>query len=154
MDDRLLVACGLSWAAGVIHVQATAWHLDEHLLYAAVFALLAAAQFAWGIVIYRRPSRGLVWAGAASSVVVVAIWLVSRTTGLPIGPEQWSPEPVGAADAIATADELLLALMAVSYLRPRPSLFLGRATRTLATAAGLALISLSSLTFMFSGQAH
>jgi hypothetical protein len=91
----VFLACGLSWGAGLIHLQAAGDHIAEYALFAVFFALLATAQFAWGVAICRSPARGLLGAGAVVSLLVVMLWAVSRTIGLPIGPEAWSPAPVG-----------------------------------------------------------
>ena len=151
LAGELLVACGLSWTAGLIHVKAGIDHLHEHVLASVAFALLAAAQLVWGIALYRRPTPGLLAAGAAVSVVVVALWGMSRAGGLPLGPDRWSPEPIGALDSVASADEIVLALLALLHLRP------GRAPRgavQLAAAAGMGLILLSSLVVALGGHAH
>jgi hypothetical protein len=149
-DDRLFVLCGLSWAAGLIHVAAAIGHLDEYVLYAVFFAVLAAVQFGCGIAVYRAPSRALLRAGAVMSLLVVALWIVSRTSGLPIGPEPWQPEPVGLIDAVASADEAVLALLAAAWLRSGP-------TRRLAGyghGAALCLLLLSSLALTGGGHVH
>lgn len=154
LDDRLFVLCGLAWAAGLIHVVAAIDHVGEELLYAAFFAFLAPAQLAWGTLLYRRPTARLLQAGAVVSLGVAAIWLVSRTSGLPAGPEPWQPEAVGPLDAIATADEVALALVALAELRGPVT---GRAVRVLGrvgTAAGVGLILLSSLAIALAGHAH
>jgi hypothetical protein len=154
LSDRLFLACGLAWGAGVIHVEAAIDHFDEHLSYSVFFVLLAAAQFLWGFAVGRSPTRRLLFAGAIASLMVVALWIVSRTSGLPIGPESWSPEPVGVIDSLASADEALLALILVFQLgRGNAGLFF-RACRHLATAAGVCLVLLSSLSLAYAGHAH
>jgi hypothetical protein len=85
------------------------------------------------------------WLGALGSVAVIAAWTVSRTAGLPFGPEPWNPESVGLIDALATADEAALALLAgvrtlPAHLGPR------RLITGAATGLALVLILLSSLT--------
>jgi hypothetical protein len=144
-DDRLFALCGLSWAAGLIHVAAAAGHLDEYVLYAAFFEVLALVQLGWGVALYRAPSPRLLGAGAALSVLVVALWVVSRTTGLPIGPEPWHAEAIGPLDALASADEATLAVLAVTSLRGS-----GRAL-AFSVAACLVLLSALALT---SGHVH
>ena len=136
-DDRLFALCGLSWVAGLIHVAAAVAHLDEYALYSVFFELLALAQFGWGIALYRAPSIALVRAGAVMSALVVVLWIVSRTVGLPIGPEPWHPEAVGPIDALASADEALIAL--VVAVRSRG---LGQ---SLANGVAMCLILVSSL---------
>jgi hypothetical protein len=151
LAGALLIACGLSWSAGLIHVKAGIDHLHEHVLVSVAFGLVAAAQLVWGIAVYRRPTRGLLAAGAALSVVVVALWAMSRVAGLPVGAGRFSPEPVGALDAVASADEVVLALLALLHLRAGPA---ARGVAPLAAAAGMCLILLSALLVAGGGHAH
>ncbi len=51
------------------------------------------------------------------SLALVCLWTVSRTSGIPIGAAPWTPEPVGLLDAIASADEAVLAVLAGLGLR-------------------------------------
>ena len=141
VDDALFVCCGLSWAAGLIHVVAAVEHVDEYLLFGLFFALLAPAQFAWGVLAYRRPDRRLLVWGAVANLAVVALWVVSRTIGLPIGPDQ--PEAVGPVDAVCSADELVLAL-----------LVLGAGPRKPLIALGTVLVLTSSLVLVGGGHVH
>lgn len=150
LDETLFVAVGLSWGAGVIHVAASSWHAAEYVPFAVAFALLAAVQLAWGAAVYVRATPRLLAGGVALSLGVVAVWLVSRTAGLPVGPE--GPEPWGVADVLASADEALLCVLVVASLWGRQVAGLRRAVRVTAIAAGVALVSLSSLTFMLGGH--
>jgi hypothetical protein len=62
-------------------------------------------------------------AGAAANGGLIAIWVASRTIGLPIGPHVWMPEPLMAPDVTATVLELLLvagALLLTWRRAPRP----------------------------------
>jgi hypothetical protein len=138
----------------LIHVQAAFWHINEYAPFAIAFALLAAAQFAWGAAVYRWPARWLIGSGAAMSFAVVGVWIASRTSGLPIGPQPWKPEPLGLADTLATADEVVLCWLVLVHLWGRADRFLPRAVQLAAVGTGVALLSLSSLTFMLSGHAH
>jgi hypothetical protein len=144
-DDRVFVLCGLSWAAGLIHVVAAIGHVDEYALCAVFFEVLAMVQFWWGIAVYRAPSRRLLHAGAVMSLLVVVLWIVSRTAGLPIGPEPWHAEAVGPLDVLASADEALLALLAAARLRDHG--------RPLAYGTALCLMLFSSLA-LTSGHVH
>jgi hypothetical protein len=98
----------------------TVAHFREYWLFGLLFAIVAPLQIVWAALVQRRPAdRRLLIAGAIANVVVAAVWLVSRTTGLPIGPDAGTPEAVGVKDVLATADELGLALLvAVALLRP------------------------------------
>jgi len=152
LDDRLLIVCGLAWGAGLIHVSAAIEHVNEYALHAVFFAVLAAAQFGWGVALYRRPAPRLLWVGAVASLMVVGLWVASRTIGLPIGPRPWSPEAAGATDVIATADEVVLALVVGFQLWPGRGGVLVRRAGYLVTAAGVCLLLLSSLVLLGGGH--
>ncbi len=110
-SNNVLLAAGLAWCTALIHVQASVDHFDESRLYALLFIALAVAQALWGFAIYRAPRRRLLILGALGSLVVIGVWIASRTSGLPLGPTPGVAEQVGALDAIATANELALAIL-------------------------------------------
>lgn len=153
VDDGLLVVCALSWVAALIHLKAAFQHLDEYVPYAIAFAVLAAAQLWWGFAVYRSATRRLLWAGTAASLLVVAVWVASRTSGLPLGPTPWRPEPVGALDLLASADEALLAALVLGRLGLPARRGGGAWTGHVLAAAALGLILLSSLTLV-GGHGH
>jgi hypothetical protein len=107
-----LAAAALSVGAGLTHASVTVPHVREYWLFGLLFAIVAPSQVVWAALVQRRPAdRRLLIAGALGNVAVAAVWLVSRTTGLPIGPHAGTPEAVGVKDVLATADELGLALV-------------------------------------------
>lgn len=153
VESDVLIMCGLAWAAGLIHVQAAIDHLSEVPAYTVCFVLLTGAQIAWGIALYRSPRRGLLIAGAIGSLGVLAVWVLSRTTGLPIGPERGETEQLGLLDSVASADEIALVLLVALRLSARHL----RVGGTLAWAlrAGLiGLLLLSSLVLAGGVHAH
>lgn len=74
----------------------------------AFFVACALFQFAWTGAITLSPSPVLSWAGVWGNGAMVTIWVASRTTGLPVGPEPWTPEAVGVIDVVATGLELFI----------------------------------------------
>ena len=126
LGDGLFVVCGLAWAAGAIHLAAAAEHSGEHPAHAVLLLLVASTQVLWGVVLQRSPSRRLLRAGAIVSLALVALWTLSRTSGIPIGAAAWRPESVGLLDSVATADAAALAVLAGLGLRLDPR---GRASR-------------------------
>jgi len=66
-----------------------------------------------------RPNHALRQIGAIVNLGVIALWLVSRTTGLPFGSQPWIPEPVGMADLFATSFEVVLVGLVGAALLPR-----------------------------------
>jgi hypothetical protein len=93
--------------------------------------MLAAFQLGWAALVVLRPSReALIW-GAAANGVIVALWVMSRTVGVPVGPQPWVPEPVGAVDAIAAA-ECVIVLAASCVVTAVRSAFARRAVARMA----------------------
>jgi hypothetical protein len=127
----------LRWAAVFTLTGAAAIHasvVDEHYREWAVegvfFVALATAQGLLGLGIAGRPRTALYAVAIASSLAAVALWIVSRTTGVPIGPHAWAPEPVGRPDAVATVLELTTATALAPLVVSAP----GRAGTLLAVA--------------------
>lgn len=145
LGDGLLLVGGLSWGAGLIHVQAAITHWNEYMLYSVFFALLAAAQLAWGVALCTVRVRALLAAGAALNLCVIVLWIVSRTIGVPLGANQWRPEPVGVIDSLATADEFVLAVLVALRLHRQHTGVLYRSLQRLAQATAVCLVLLSSL---------
>jgi hypothetical protein len=114
----LQLLAALFWMAAAIHVVASADHFGEWWLYGIFFACLAAWQAAWGVRLYRDPSEQALLTGAGVNVGVTLLWLVTRTVGLPFGPDRWSPEGVGTLDLAATADELSIAVLSLALASP------------------------------------
>jgi hypothetical protein len=154
ISDGLYLICALSWAAGLIHVAAAITHLQYYALFAIFFEVLASVQLVWGIALYRSPSRRLLSTGAIVNLLVVVLWIVSRTSGLPIGPHPWRPEAVGALDLICSADEALLALLVVFHFRAEVAGALPRVLRKAAGVAAVGLLLLSSLVLTAAGHTH
>jgi hypothetical protein len=136
-EPALLVA-SLAWAAGIMHAAASAQHLHEWPAAAVFFAVLAVAQVGLGVWLWARPDGRALVAAAAGSAAVVALWAVSRTAGLPFGPEAGDPESVGVLDVLATADELLLVACAVALARGGGRVLLHPAVVRVALVASLA----------------
>lgn len=106
---------GLAATAGVIHLVAAGEHVDVGPSLVAFFVLVGAGQLAAARWIYVHPAdlrvQRLV---AAASVGIALLWVFSRTTGLPFGPEAGEIEGVGVADTVATLQELTFAAIVVA----------------------------------------
>ena len=108
-----------SLGAAAIHVAVCPGHFAESTFYGVFFVGAAAAQAAWASAILLRPSRRLVALGVAGNLAVVALWAVSRTLGLPVGPTPGVPEVPGGIDALATAYELFVVVVGAWVLWAR-----------------------------------
>lgn len=115
---RLAVAL-LSAGAAAIHFAVTGEHLREYPLFGAFFAATGALQALWAmIVLIRQPSSAVYLAGAIGNLAIVAIWGLSRSVGLPVGPDAGIPEPATVPDLVATSCEVLVGVGVLALLRP------------------------------------
>ena len=156
--DAVRTAALLSIAAGLIHAIAMVDHFGHWWAYGLFFLVLTYGQVLWGATLLRRPvsDRTLV-AGAWASTAIVAVWLWSRTIGIPLGPGGGAPEAVGPMDVAATIDQLVLVAYLALVLRPR--LRTARGLRTLIgrhrTRLGIMLCSASVFTALLgAGHTH
>jgi len=106
-----------SAGAGVIHLAVAPDHLREWVPFGVFFLVLGVAQLAWAALVWIRPARSLLITGAIANAGVVALWLLSRSAGIPIGPEHWSPEAIGFADVVCSAYEALIVVAVWALLR-------------------------------------
>jgi hypothetical protein len=101
----------------MIHAVAAVPHYAEYALFGGLFTALAALQAAWGAIVYRAPTARRLMAGVLLNTGVIAVWLASRSVGLPIGPGSGTAEQVGLADLGATVSEAALVGAALLVLR-------------------------------------
>jgi MFS family permease len=95
----------LSAGAGLVHAAVAPEHFREHVAYGVFFVAVAVAQLAWPRWVVRSGTRKVLAAGLIGNLGIIAVWVVSRTSGLPVGPEAFEREAIGAADGLATAFE-------------------------------------------------
>jgi hypothetical protein len=120
LAEAVRIVGWLSLAAGVIHAVAAIDHFDHYWLYGVFFLALTYGQVLWGVALLRGrvDDRGLT-IGARANLAIVAVWLYSRTIGVPIGPEAGRPEAVGVMDVAATLDQVVLAAYVAAIVRPQ-----------------------------------
>ena len=142
--DRAIavIAAAMSFGAATIHFAAVQPHLEEFVPYAIAFGALGVGQLGLGFALLR----GWPLAQAASvvlSIGVLGVWVLSRTVGLPWGPEPWVPEAIGSPDVISSVFEAAIAgLLVAGPLYRRPS----RATlERVARSIHVALVPISGI---------
>jgi hypothetical protein len=120
LDNRAATPIALAAAAGFLHLAVAAEAFIQHAPFGALFISVGVAQLGWAaLVAVCGLSRWLLIAATANTIVVVT-WIVSRTLGVPIGPQAGVPEPVGSVDSLTTACELaLVSWVAWSFARRR-----------------------------------
>jgi hypothetical protein len=139
----------LSTGAAVVHFAVIAQHLDEWWLTGVFFIAVAVFQLVWALLVVLRPSVLVYVSGAVVNGLVVVTWIVSRTSGVPVGPEAGEVEPVGFPDLLATAFEALIVALAVALISlPRdrlPAPRSGVGWPLGVTAAALTALALATL---------
>jgi len=134
----------LSAAAAAIHFAVVFEHFRDYLLYGVFFLVLAWAQLIWPAVLLWRPSRLWLWLGLAGNAAVLAVYVLSRTAGLPFGPDLHHPEPVGALDVVSCVLQFALAAGCAALLW-RPSLADRPVRRRGGVAAAAAMLAVPVL---------
>ena len=130
----------LSAGAAAIHFAVVFEHFAEYTLYGVFFLVISWAQVIWPAVLLWRPSRLWLWLGIAGNATVIAVYVASRTVGLPFGPDVHHAESVGALDVVSCALEFGL-IIGCGALLWRPSLADRPAARRGAVARAAALVA-------------
>ncbi len=94
--------------AGLIHLAFAREHLHEFVPFGLFFLVAGFFQIVWAAMVFSPRSRGFFALGLVVNALTVLLWAITRTVGLPIGPEHWSAEMAGPPDITATALEVLV----------------------------------------------
>ena len=146
---RCAVASTLAGAA-VIHATVVGDHLAVWAPAGLFFLVLVLLESALAVLALLAWSRPLAVTILLSSIATVAVWSVSRTVGMPLGPADFRvPEAVGTADLVCGGLELVAAAVCAHSLVPRPAAagsgLLGRrAASTVASGAVVASVVLAT----------
>jgi len=99
-DLRLLLAAGL-FGSAAIHAAVVPEHLTEWAAAGVFFIVLTAAELAGAALLLTRLQPNVLFGAAVVSIGPLALWLYSRTAGMPFGPGAGVAEQVGLADCAA-----------------------------------------------------
>jgi hypothetical protein len=136
-----------SLGAGLIHLGVVQEHMAEWWLYGVFFIAAAAVQIVWAmaaLALARPPVPRLI---AALNAAFILLWLVTRTTGIPVGPERGIPEAFTIADVICAVLEGLVVLLIVATVRiPRPVTSARNASGRQLVLMGIGALIVASLT--------
>ncbi len=123
----------LSLLAAAIHGFATPEHFSAWWGYGLFFLAATCAQAVYGLLLLTRGVAPERWTweqvqrpiyvmGIIGNLAIMALWIVTRTYGIPSGPEAGVVEPVGVLDAVSKAVEgALVLVLAVLFWRSRGS---------------------------------
>lgn len=101
-----------------IHLAVMPSHWQQAVVYGGFFLAAAAAQLTGSLLVLQR-AGGWLRANAMVNVMLLAVWLLSRTVGPVVGPARGRPEPVGLLDAVSVALELVVVLASIALRRAR-----------------------------------
>lgn len=108
----------LTLGAAGIHFAMAPDHFAEWWLFGVFFVASAWVQLGIAAAVVLRPSRRLFQLGFVVQSAIVVLWVVSRTSGLPIGPDHWTAEAVAPVDSLCSGFELVTALGFAALLVP------------------------------------
>jgi hypothetical protein len=129
----------LSLEAALIHLWFTPEHLMEWWGYGVFFIGCAIGQALYGpLLLWRRDSVVLLHAGIWANTAVVALYVVTRIWGIPLGPHASMVESVGLLDLMSVISEVVLVVLLASLLPARQR----RVTVNLLMIVGLLLWAL------------
>jgi hypothetical protein len=101
-----------SLGAGLVHLAVAPEHAGEWWLYGVFFVTIGIAQLGWAVVTLRV-APVLPRTFVAATVLTLLLWGLTRTVGLPFGPEAFEPESVGLPDLACAVLEAAAAVLVV-----------------------------------------
>ena len=104
-----VTAVSCLFGAEAIHIAVIAEYSQKWLPIGLFFVGLSLVQGLLAVALITAPSRRVERLVIGVSLGTVALWVLSRTVGIPIGPMAWIAEPVGRVDTVATALEVITA---------------------------------------------
>ena len=113
-------AAALSLAVAWVHLAYVASHLRQWWAYGAFFLAAGVGQALFAPLVLRRPGQVVAAVGIAGNLAIVAMYVVSRTAGPPLGPHAHMPEPAGPIDLATTGAEIALIGILLTLLATRP----------------------------------
>lgn len=112
--------------AGAVHFGYAPHHLEGDWAHGWFFVLIGAFQMLFALAIVSRPRTWVWWSAIVVNAAIIATWTLSRTAGLPFGPEPLRKEAAMTPDVVCTILEagiVLLGIVAVAFpqILRRPS---------------------------------
>jgi peptidoglycan/LPS O-acetylase OafA/YrhL len=104
----VLAAAVLSMAAGWIHFAFVASHWRDWWAYGAFFLATGVFQALLAPALLRWPSAWTALAGIVGNLGIVGMYVLSRTSGIPMGPHTGVVEKATVVDLTCTAGEIVL----------------------------------------------
>jgi hypothetical protein len=113
------LAAAFSVGAGYVHFAYAESHFESWWAYGAFFVAAANVQVLLAVLLVWRPRVWLPLAGIAANLVIVAVYVISRTDGVPLGPHSRVVEDATAIDWFTTAGQVAIIATLVAMLEGR-----------------------------------
>jgi hypothetical protein len=105
--------------AALIHV----WYIPESFMewwgYGDFFLACAVGQSVYGPVLILRPTQQVIQIGIWANAGVVALYVLTRVWGVPLGPHAGAVEAVGIFDLMSVAAEVGVVILLTTVLQGR-----------------------------------
>lgn len=118
-SPALTVIALASLGSAGVHIAVTPEHFEEATSYGVFFTVAAVVQLTYSLLLLLRPSGVLVATGVVGNLALISLWLVTRTVGLPIGPDAGGAEAFGPLDSLASGCEAVVVLGGLKALLRR-----------------------------------
>ena len=108
-----------SATAGIIHAYYMPEHFEMWVGYGIFFLVATVCQVLWALVVLAdRPiHRTVLWAGILGNAAIIAMWIMARTIGNPLGPMAGEIEEIGVLDTLSKVAELTVIVCSAAMLR-------------------------------------
>ncbi|MGI8729012.1 MAG: hypothetical protein ACR2LK_03320 [Solirubrobacteraceae bacterium] len=135
------LAAALSVAAGSVHLAYAASHFEEWWGYGVFFLAAGNLQILFGVLLVWRPHRWLPLAGVVGNLAIVTVYVISRTSGVPLGPHARVVEHAGTLDWVTTAAQVAIIVALLAMLDGRVRRWIINGLMTLGVLAWLLRLS-------------
>jgi hypothetical protein len=101
------VAAWSSLVAGLVHLLVVPEHWQESPLYGVFFVATVLGQVGAAVLLARRPAIWLCVVTVAGQVAITQLWGITRTAGIPLGPDAGMVESIGLLDSMCVIAQLV-----------------------------------------------
>ncbi|HSP37682.1 MAG TPA: hypothetical protein VLR26_08015 [Frankiaceae bacterium] len=113
------IGAAASFGCAAIHFAVMPEHWLEWKMAGLFFGVLAWVQVAYSVALLTSRRRLVVEAGLVVQLGTIGVWALSRTAGMPFGPQAGQAEPASFIDVVSTMLEVVVAVAAVLLLMRR-----------------------------------
>ncbi len=139
-----ILLASLLAATGVIHLVMVPSHMASWAAEGIGFAVAGWLQLGLAAMVALRPRRWVLFAGVVLNVGLIALWVVSRTRGFPVGPHPDHAESVTLIDGATVAMQTVAILTAMAAVTFPAIAAVGRLKRGFSALLPLAVVGFTT----------